>query len=285
MGTNFVEGIRKVAGSLGPVSLPIRLVIGALLSAIGSAGAAGFLTKLGAYWYVLYYGVRTPADGIPFVAETAAVVSFVITLSAAAIYLAAWTVLTAVRSFKSEDDPEFPTWKRVALLPIALSVMLLIMAGWVAVVRSVGLQGTQLVAPVVMMLAAGTMGAVKRISPIGCGMAMAGLVVSASFLLWYPPAYGWFLRTIGHGGGRYVTVHLHDQPFPQMMKGYLIVRTGTALFLFDGEHTISEIPSKFVGRIDQDTTVYWCLPGCDCRPGESKAGSDQPGHWPDYRAQ
>ncbi len=118
MGTNFVEGIRTRGGIARAGLPPIRLVIGALLSAIGSAGAAGFLTKLSAYWYVLYYGVRTPADGIPFVAETAAVVSFVITLSAAAIYLAAWTVLTAVRSFKSEDDPEFPTWKRVASCPL-----------------------------------------------------------------------------------------------------------------------------------------------------------------------
>lgn len=279
MGTSFVEGIRKVIGSLGPLSLPIRLVIGALVSAIGSAGAAGFLTKLGAYWYVLYYGVRTPADGIPFVAETAAVVSFIVTLSAAAMYLAAWTVLTALRSFKSEDDREFPAWKRVALLPVALLAILLIMSGWLAVVRSLGLQGNQLVAPVVMMLAAGTMGLVKRISPIGCGMAMAGLVVSASFLLWYPPTYGWFLRTIGHGGGRYVTVHLHDQPFPRLAKGYLIVRTGTALFLFDGEHTISEIPSKLVGRIDQDTTVYWCLPRCDCRPAEPKPAGMSPADW------
>lgn len=279
MGTNFVEGVRKVAGSLGPVSLPIRLVIGALVSAIGSAGVAGFLTKLGAYWYVLYYGVRTPADGIPFVAETAAVVSFVITLSAAAIYLAAWTVLTALRSFKSEDDVEFPTWKRVVLLPVALLAILFIMSGWLAVVRSVGLQGKEVVAPVVMMLAVGTMGAVKRISPIGCGMAMAGLVVAASFLLWYPPTYGWFLRTIGHGGGRYVTVHLHDQPFPRMMKGYLIVRTGTALFLFDGEHTISEVPSKLVGRIDQDTSVYWCLPGCDCRPVAPKPAERSAADW------
>lgn len=250
-------------------SLPVRFLIGAAVSAIGSAGAVGVITKLGAYWFVLYYGVRTPADGIPYVAETAAVIGVLTLASAALVYLLVYGYLYLVafvlqlsggrvrnKTTRVLDSLQF--WAGVFGLTMVLATLFTFAV--LAPPQPVPWRSLLFFA---FVFASGILAV-----DVGAGKSatcFCVLTVLASFLLWLPPTYGWFLRTIGHGGGRYCTVHLGGEPFPRQIKGYLVVRTGTALLMFDGKDETIEIPLEHVLRIEQPTKVYWCLPG-NCTP-------------------
>lgn len=245
-------------------SLPARFLIGATVSAIGSAGAVGVITKLGAYWFVLYYGVRTPADGIPYVAETAAIISVLILTSGSICYLIVYVCMLLIGQFLQFIGVLAPngvfllTSKRSSLrlfiILFALQAPAMLLMPWAPFAMVLWFQAAAAIV---------TLAITAFIQAGGGPSALAAcvLTVASFFLLWLPPTYGWFLRTIGHGGGRYCTVHLRGELSPQTINGYLIVRTGTALLMFDGKEETIEIPLDEVVRIHQSTMVYWCLPG------------------------
>lgn len=253
-------------------SLPARFIIGAVVSAVTSAGAVGAITKLGAYWFVLYYGVRTPADGLPYVAETAAMFSVLLLVAAALSFSLAYAYFSLVSLLlravgRPEPDKTVPLLRRfhfqVGLIGLVATFVLLL-----TFVNSMGVENApwrSLVGYIVILAS------LILASDVGVGKAALGMcaaTVLTSFVLWLPPTYGWFLRTIGHGGGRYCTVHLSGEQFPRQIKGYLVVRTGTALLMFDGKEETIEIPLEHVLRIEQPTKVYWCLPG-NCTPAKT----------------
>lgn len=66
----------------------IRFVLGALVSAIAGSGFLGFISEYAAYSYSLYYGLRPPLEGIPYLRVTVAASSFLLFLLAAAIFAA-----------------------------------------------------------------------------------------------------------------------------------------------------------------------------------------------------
>lgn len=264
-------------------SLPARFLIGATVSAVASAGAVGAITKLGAYWFVLYYGVRTPADGIPYVAETAAVISVMLLTGCALIYIFTYVthvvsrsaVLHTYRFLKGVSEKgRIDSSRSHARIPAKVATVVLVSAMALAIAKLpvpppwtvlLGLFSGSLLLSAILLIDD------ALVNPVKGAISQAVLLVSASFLLWLPPTYGWFLRTIGHGGGRYCTVHLSGEPFPRKIEGYLVVRTGTALLMFDGKEQTIEIPLEHVLRIEQPTKVYWCLPG---NSGPPKPGDD-----------
>lgn len=64
--------------SVLPYSLPIKLAIGLLLTALGSASFLGMLSEFAVYNYALVNGFRVPVEGIAYLKPTVTLISLVI---------------------------------------------------------------------------------------------------------------------------------------------------------------------------------------------------------------
>jgi hypothetical protein len=259
------------------LSLPARFALGAVLSALGSSGFIGVLTKFGAYWNVIYYGVRVPADGIPYVGETAAIISFLILLGAAFAFIATYAVLSAV-AWVLARVKQLDAWLRRIMTtqvrkqhPDSTDEQVLVHVNYrVQLVyklfsTQLGLVGLLWVANYIGHLRwlfgsyAVVVLVVQFVKPRTIAVVVATITILASFALWYPPWYASFLRTIGYGGGSSISVMTsHDDPDP--IRGYLLLRTGPALLWYDGKQSILEIPTTRVHEIDYDLPHQWSLP-------------------------
>ena len=71
-------------------SLPAKLVLGFVFTALGSAGVLGLLSEFAVYNYALDEGVRLPVEGIPYIRPTVTFVSLIILFSAAFGFIAVY---------------------------------------------------------------------------------------------------------------------------------------------------------------------------------------------------
>lgn len=49
-----------------PYGLPLKLILGALLTVLTGAGFLGYVSDYATYWYAMDTGVRTPLEGVPY---------------------------------------------------------------------------------------------------------------------------------------------------------------------------------------------------------------------------
>ncbi|EIX4890174.1 hypothetical protein MDT00_004404 [Vibrio vulnificus] len=75
---NKINKIIQTVKSALPYSLPIKLAIGLLLTALGSASFLGMLSEFAVYNYALVNGFRVPVEGIAYLKPTVTLISLVI---------------------------------------------------------------------------------------------------------------------------------------------------------------------------------------------------------------
>ena len=62
----MIDKLKQIWAGYTTLSLPIKLLVGGAFSALGGAGVVGLLSEYAAYTYSLYYNVRPPLEGVPF---------------------------------------------------------------------------------------------------------------------------------------------------------------------------------------------------------------------------
>lgn len=79
--------LRKYARWYSALSLPVRLLIGAVVSGLGGIGV-GIISEYAAYNFALYHDIRPPLEGIPYLRATVSAITFLSLMGAGVIYSA-----------------------------------------------------------------------------------------------------------------------------------------------------------------------------------------------------
>lgn len=91
----LVENIKKASSYIPKAlsySLPLKIAIGFLLTALGSSSVLGFLSELAVYKYALVNGFRVPVEGIPYLRPTVTIISLLILLVALLTFLLTYSL-------------------------------------------------------------------------------------------------------------------------------------------------------------------------------------------------
>lgn len=72
-----LEKIRSNLARLFSYTLPIKLIFGFFLTALGSASVLGLLSEFAVYKYALVNGFRVPVEGIPYLKPTVTLISLI----------------------------------------------------------------------------------------------------------------------------------------------------------------------------------------------------------------
>lgn len=74
-------------------SLPIKLVIGALITFVAGAGFLAVISEYATYSYAIYTGFRPPIEGVPYLKVTVAFASFLFQLVGSLIFLITYVLI------------------------------------------------------------------------------------------------------------------------------------------------------------------------------------------------
>lgn len=280
-----------------PWSIPIKLMLSALLGILGGAGLLGYLSEYATYNYAIFYGFRPPLEGIPYLRPAVAFGSLFLLLSGALVFaLIALALRTFVWYFDAlpriaslplrllgarTERHEWrmgnllnsirrrPTWQVLlfsAMLPAA--VIGLFAAMDVAIPRDRSVRAIDdagfLVFMSVYLLAIAL--AVLRPNTIWWTAILVTVVYFGAcvYLLFTPTKYSEFLRLLGYGGGISVRIELRDDKGGLNSDAgvqQLMLRTTEAVILYDRSRgSFSEIPRDQVHRIVHDVGGMRRLP-------------------------
>lgn len=286
---NVLAPYAEKLAALAPWTLPLKLVLGGLLGALGGAGFVGFLSEYATYSFAIHYGFRPPLEGIPYLKATVTLGSFALLLTGALVFLLSlllvrsiiwsmeapmgWASRLHVRSTPSKRTPiqtfrtvfvrlaQRPSWQ---VLLVALVVGLI--TGGIAYFEFGLLRHTTpsvpaseldqihfglggLVYGIVLTLALARRGAIWWLG----GLATLGYFVAWIWVLFSPPWYASFLRTVGYGGGLPLTVEFREQAAPtqtQQIDCFLLLRTTEALLVLTANSDkVLEIPRDQIRTI------------------------------------
>ncbi|MCI5165883.1 MAG: hypothetical protein D3903_07265 [Candidatus Electrothrix sp. GM3_4] len=123
--TSFIKIFKSLWKKYSLLSLPLKLIIGGFLSALGGSGVIGFLSEYAAYSYAIFYGIRPPLEGIPYLKiAITSLTLFTFFGSSLVFLLVMGLVRLGVSIFYSIlDTPS--TWMRILLSPLKLLVLLI----------------------------------------------------------------------------------------------------------------------------------------------------------------
>jgi hypothetical protein len=269
--------------SLAPWALPLKLILGAVLGALGGAGLLGVLSEYATYSYAVQYGFRPPLEGIPYLKATVTLASFLLLLTGALVFLLSllfvrsvvWSLeipltwatrlkgratpglTSAAQSFRTVSDrlARRPVWQ-VFMVALVISSMTGAFAFFeIAVLNDLGPPPKNSIDPVHASMVGALYGLVLTLVMVNRRAIwwLGGISTLAYFLVWIwmlfsPSWYASFLRTVGYGGGLPISIELREQtqesPLSNM-KCNLLLRTTEALL-------VSPIDSSEVVEIPRD---------------------------------
>lgn len=69
-----------------PLSIPVKLILGGLIGAIGGSGYIGFLSEYATYYYAWDNSFRIPAEGSPYLKIAITSITFLIILASSFLF-------------------------------------------------------------------------------------------------------------------------------------------------------------------------------------------------------
>lgn len=278
-----------------PWSLPLKLVLSAVLGVLGGAGLLGYLSEYATYNYAIYYGIRPPLEGIPYLRPAVAFGSLFLLSSGALVFFGITMALRSIAwyfdvlpklsalplRFLGRDAKRSelhigrwltqlrsrPLWQLVAasLTFATLGVMaLLALDHYRGTPKSNAELPKAIVFVLVYLFAVGM--AVLRPSSAWWTAILVTVAYFATcvYLLFSPQKYSDFLRILGYGGGLTVRIEVansHTDSAIERSPQQLMLRTNEAFILYDRKtSTFSEIPKEEVRRIVHDPGGMGNLP-------------------------
>lgn len=271
-----------------PWTFPLKLALGTVLGALGGAGFLGYMSEYATYSYAIYYGLRPPLEGIPYLKAAVALGSLLLLLTGAAVFLLSivlvrllvwfteWVFRIALLTLRRLPRSSYrrldfahvasrlaarPAWQ---LLLVAIAVGSLAAAvayGEMTLLSSISLPQHSKLFPVMSFsVAVGlfaflvTLAMAKRTAIWWLAIAATALYFCSWIgLLFSPGQYSGFLRLVGYGGGLQVSVEMRDTDHPsavQPTEYFLLLRTTEALIVLDASRDkIIELPRDQVRMI------------------------------------
>lgn len=279
----FGAWVRRVL----PWSLPIKLILSAILGVLGGAGLLGYLSEYATYNYAIQYGIRPPLEGIPYLRPAVAFGSIFLLLTGALVFV---VVTSLFKSFAWYIDavPQLPSLvgrylkldvsgpevhlgrlvasaraqsnAKVGVLSIALA-SIVVMLAWVALyyfdVRTVSGEHIEFSFRLGLFLFVyALLIAVVILRPnITYWVSVVFTVIYFIFciyLIFSPIKYSELLRVLGYGGGFTVSVELREKGIERMpaQQYQLMLRTNEAFIFYDSvKSEVVEVPRDQVRSI------------------------------------
>lgn len=290
-----MTGIAEKMTRALPWAMPLKLIFGAILGALGSAGLLGYLSEFATYSYSVYYGIRPPVEGIPYLRAAVTYGSFFLLISAALIFGSSVALINSFIGYLDNtiekargiisivvDPPEIPlsrdvteiltkrSAKQILLMLIAVAGVFTA-AGYIAATVIDSVDQKAEISPTIIALSCGSYGlitalAISRKGAIWWIAAAATIAYFAAWLivLFSPIKYSQFLRMVGHGGGIQVAIELRDPDHSRAFSRrscYLMIRSTDAIIVYsDSDRRIVEIPRDQVRSISHDSDGLLHLP-------------------------
>lgn len=269
----FFEKVKEFVQSFMTISLGVRIVLGALLGALGTSTLIGFLAELGAVNYALAYGARLPTEGVPYLRYAATAISLA-TFATALLTLFVLNVFIRAAIAQFMSSPLTATtedWASIATMPIR---RYLLKGALPAVAATMGvsqlfflwmpLTTPQWVYPVFSSIFAVTILVLARKPQwakwflLSMFMLSMGAFFAAAFT---PMLYGKVLNFSRLGGGIEVRLQLNCEnktPCSPEIAGNLFLRT-TESFLLQDAKTLEyrEIPARLVDSVRYFGAERW----------------------------
>ena len=280
--------LQRLVERYGSLALPVRLAIGAVVSVAAGAGL-GFFAEYAAYSWAIYYGIRPPLEGIPYLklAVTSLTVAALLggallfgLVQAACGYLirtveryiqaTTWVERIGVRFLPSLAGRNIVTVtvdRLRSLRPATAFLSAALVASLSAIPLVVELQKDPIsyarLLPVFAYILLMFIALILAWRPTARSwialLSVLAFVVIGPFTLFNVHAYSALLRTLGYGGGLSVVVALveekSDLNSKTQVRGSLLLRTTSALLIFQPtENRIREIPLSQVIYVDHAVT-------------------------------
>jgi hypothetical protein len=246
-------------------SIWYRLIISAILGALGGSTLVGFLNNYAVYFYAFWHGARVPVEGVPYLSLAASLVSFAMLMSsflcATLIYGMFWFIASSLNKMfpKAHDDQSVQTDEEneEPAVPVSRRSTPSTWADWISfvssilssVIASLGfigikelfLRGGAVAASYWQVLVVFAVLSVvivylafhpERTKWFAVCLTVL-LVVSICVCLFIQPIYSRFLAEIRYGGGVDVTITTTDQTGKiQETTGALFLTTSESYILF-----------------------------------------------------
>jgi hypothetical protein len=278
-----------------PWSIPIKLMLSALLGVLGGAGLLGYLSEYATYNYAIHYGFRPPLEGIPYLRPAVAFGSLFLLLSGGLVFLSIAFILRSIVFYFDAvpriaaltrrllgGDPSRqerrlgylltsirgrPLWQHLAF-SLAFAIIFTGLMATIEVVFHDGGQSLLNARFVVIVTVYTFTSAFAALRPHTIWWmaicATAVYFVVCVYLLFTPTKYSEFLRLLGYGGGISVRIELRDDNCRNKLDAevqQLMLRTTEAVILYDSSRgSFSEIPRDQVHRIVHDNGGLRRLP-------------------------
>lgn len=293
MHDSSVSRLTAAARQVVPWSIPVKLVIGAVLGALGSAGLLGYLTEYATYGYAIHFGIRTPLEGVPYLKATVAIGSIFLLISGAIVFIFSSLLIRAIiwqmelifslsrkalsifHKDQKTDQRWLPDFSRVRrrlgrrpgwqIISIAIAFGILF-----AIIGKIEFSYIEELTPpskpirdeVIYFM--GVFGFCVTLTMAKPKLIwwLAVTATAVNFLAWLgllfsPACYSNFLRIVGYGGGFPVSIELSDESKLSYVKSaFLMIRTNESFFIYDADKKLFiEIPKDRVKSISHATGI------------------------------
>jgi len=281
----FLSLIKRFSG----FALPVRLLASAAVTLAAGTGL-GFVAEYAAYSWAIYYGIRPPLEGIPYLRVAVTGLTVAVLFGGAVVYIAAQLAAHLLLDWLTKNVEKARDFGRsIEKLAPKTGAAGLIEAGlrWYRdrkVLGALVISGALAAAALLYVYYVDNLNASRprELTPL---VAVPLLVFVSMLLIWntntkywisitavllvvlggpvaffHVEVYGNLLRALGYGGGSRVSVTVVEDPQSNaprtVVSGYLMLRTTTALIVFESTtQRMREVPMQQVLFIDHSVTT------------------------------
>lgn len=266
-----------------PFSLPLKLLFSAFVSFVG-AGLLGVVSEYATYSYALYYGIRPPLEGVPYLRAAVSFGSLFLLVTGTIIFASTYLVFSAfmksmplmmdrvhspildsVAEGLSHHLVRVFRLKNVAFVFLAGVAAALVTAVMFLFIRHF-LKDTKLDAAFFYLLFFGAFFLYLTIAFPSLVWWYGGFVTLGYFalfavLLFIPSYYSGLLRLVGYGGGLPVQIEYREtDQRTRTLSAHLMLRTTESLILYrQRENDFVELPRDQVRHILHPGGRLWNL--------------------------
>jgi len=275
------------------LSIPMRWLVGAGVGAVGGSGLMGFLGEYAAYSYAIYYGIRPPFEGIPYLRVAITTITFIVFLGSALVFFLIiilpklFVIIPFIRfnlvkiiyglkkqphNLKNEvyfDDVRDARQSSVLFLTffiIGTLLFIFLLSTIIGIIfpdKNFNLTTTGFLAGLITFYSSLILTARPRIVLPVIVFSVLLFFTSVIFALFNAPTYAQILRLLGYGGG--IAIQTIDDTGDISDTRYLLLRTSSSLLVYDDDPKgIVEIPITSVDSIGHELGALrndtWKLP-------------------------
>lgn len=270
-----------------PYSMPLKIIIGFLFTALGGSSVLGLLSEFAVYNYALVNGFRAPVEGIPYLRATVMAVSLAMIIVALVVFLFAYLTLKqftlfmpfivkhiqkALSYFNPQLGEKISHTKLDSLVEKSNATMLAVAAGSsLLVVIAVLYTFEDIVPYIASILGSEYKLPIEIKNPLGfltlyfgvftiylslfrpkytkeISLSVAGISVLIAVLIMFNANwYSRFLNITGFGGERSVTLYQNSQE--DTISGKLLIQSNDYYIILQPNNEVIEFPVKQVKKI------------------------------------